>query len=378
MAFWRQVSDSVFELRVQPVTEDLRPLGESKLVAGRVPGLPDGGAAWTSDGRELVYSAGYPEFLWRVPVSGLQTPRRLSYPAAAYEVHIARNLPRLVYPWGVRNTNLWRLDLHTGVRKPIINSVSSVWGRNIDPQYSPDGHKIAFDSDRTGDREVWTCDEDGANCQQLTKFGGAIGGNPRWSPDSRWIALHSRASGNPEIYVIAADGGSPRRLTNNPHNNVMPSWSRDGRWIYFASDRSGQYEVWKVPKDGGEAVQVTRAGGYVTFESPDGKYLYYSKFNPQGGPTPLFRMPSSGGEVVQVLPGVESFCVTSKGVYFVSPEPGPKTIEFLNTASGGVSTLASPGKSLEAGLAVSPDDAYVVWSQLDRETVNLMLVDGFR
>jgi len=380
LAFWRQVSDSVFELRVQPVTEDLRPAGESKLVAGRVPGLPDGGAAWTSDGRELVYSAGYPEFLWRVAVSGLQTPRRLSYPAAAYEVHIARNLPRLVYPWGVINTNLWRLDIHTGVRKPLISSFSSMWGKNNHPQFSPDGRKIAFDSDRTGDREVWTCDADGAVCQQLTKFGGPIGGNPRWSPDSQWIALDSRASGNPEIYVIAADGGAPRRLTTSPYNNMVPSWSRDGRWIYFTSDRSGRYEVWKMSRDGGEAIQVTHAGGFATFESPDGKYLYYTKFNPEG-PTPLFRMPAGGGEEVVVVPAVGSWeflCVTSKGVYFVPEEHGAKTIRFLDSASGKVRTLATPDQPLEAGLAVSPDDAFVVWSQRDRETVNLMLVEGFR
>jgi serine/threonine protein kinase/Tol biopolymer transport system component len=377
VAFWRQVSDSVFELRVQPLTGDLRPAGEAKLVAGRVPGLPDGGAAWSSNGRELVYSAGFPQFLWRVSASGLQTPRRLSYPAAALEVHIARNLPRLVYPWSVVNTNLWRLNVHTGERKPLISSFSSVWGKNIHPQYSPDGHKIAFDSDRTGDREVWTCGADGANCQQLTNFAGAIGGNPRWSPDSHWIVLDSRASGNPEIYVMPADGGALRRLTNSRCNNMVPSWSRDGHWIYFASDRSGRYEVWKVGIDGGEAVQVTSTGGYEAQESPDGNYLYYTKFTPQGL-NPLLRMPVNGGEAVQVLPGVGIFCVTSKGIYFMSPEPGRNAIQFLHNESGKVSTLASPGKRLETGLAVSLDDAYVVWSQVDRETVNLMLVEGFR
>jgi Tol biopolymer transport system component len=161
---------------------------------------------------------------------------------------------------------------------------------------------------------------------------------------------------------------------------MVPSWSRDGRWIYFTSDRSGHYEVWKMPRDGGEAVQVTRAGGYATFESPDGKYLYYTKFN-LDGPDPLFRMPAGGGEEVQVVPGVASWelvCVTSKGVYFAPAGPGANTIQFLDAASGKVTTLATPDKPLDAGLAVSPDDAYVVWSQGDRLTVNLMLVEGFR
>ena len=392
LAFYRQVYDSVYELYVQPLTRDLRPDGEPKLVTDHIHGYVDSNI-WTSDGRELVYSAGRPNFLWRVAASGRQTPRRLSYPAAALQPAIARTPPRLAYPWWVTNVNLWRLDVHTGERKPLVSSNPSVWDQNIHPQYSPDGRKIAFDSFRTGDAEVWTCDADGSNCQQLTKFGGPMGGTPRWSPDSRWIASDSRASGNPEIYVTAADGGSPRRLTNSPNNNVIPSWSHDGRWIYFASDRSGRYEVWKVSRDGGEAVQVTRAGGYVAFESPDGKYLYYTKINPQG-PEPLFRMPAGGGEELEVVPGVESwelFCVTSKGVYFVPPPPSANTIQFLDAASGKVSTLAtlekpaadSPesatlGRPVAGGLAVSRDDAYVVWSQMDRNTFNLMLVEGFR
>jgi Tol biopolymer transport system component/predicted Ser/Thr protein kinase len=376
LAFCRQVYDSVYELYVQPLTRDLRPDGEAKLVTDHGYGYVDGNAIWTPNGRELVYSAGVPHFLWRVAASGRPTPRRLSYPASALQPAIARTPPRLVYPWAVRNTNLWRLDVHTGERKSVISSVSPVWGQNIHPQYSPDGHKIAFDSDRNGDREVWICDADGSNCQQLTKFGGPIGGTPRWSPDNRWIALDSRASGNPEVYVMAADGGAPRRLTNTPHNNMIPSWSHDGRWIYFTSDRSGRYEVWKMPRDGGEAVQVTRAGGYATFESPDGKFLYYTKFTPQG-PVPLFRMPAGGGEEVQVVPGVGSFCVTSKGVYFAPPSPGANTIQFLDAGSGKVSTLAAFDKAV-AELAVSPDDAYVVWSQIDRHSFNLMLVEGFR
>jgi hypothetical protein len=83
--------------------------------------------------------------------------------------------------------------------------------------------------------------------------------------------------------------------------------------------------------------------------------------------------------------------VTSKGVYFVPPPPGANTIQFLDAASGKVSRLATLEKPAAAdvdnatlnkpvagGLAVSPDDAHVVWSQMDRNTFNLMLVEGFR
>jgi Tol biopolymer transport system component len=277
-----------------------------------------------------------------------------------------------VYTWGVFNANLWRLDTRTAERKMLIGTT---YASGI-PQYSPDGHKIAFQSERSGSREVWTCDGDGANCQQLTSFGGPQSGTPRWSPDGRWLALDSRVEGWSEIYVIAADGGTPRRATNlPPFSNTRPSWSHDGRWIYFTSDRSGLNEIWKMPAGGGQAVQVTRSGGAAALESPDGKYIYYMK---EPGPPGLFRMPVEGGEEKRVLPGIgfwPDFGVTAKGVYF---SPDRRTIQLLDTATGKVSTLATLDKPMGEGICVSPDDAYVVWGQVDRNTQDLMLVEGFR
>jgi Tol biopolymer transport system component len=372
------VNDYIFELWVQPLTRDLRPSGQAKSVTGRRYAAMRG-VAWTADGRELVYSAGTPttSSLWRVAASGRQTPRRLMYAGSALWPAIASMQPRLTYVWWVMNGTVRRLDTRTRETKTLVQS--SVSDNNVNVQFSPDGHKIAFQSTRSGDAEVWICDAEGSNCVQLTKFEGPQCGAPRWSSDGRWIALDSRASGNSEIYVVAADGGSPRRVTNNPSNNVIPSWSQDGRWIYFGSDRSGRYEVWKVARDGGEAIQVTRAGGHVALESPDGKYLYYTKFSPQNNPEPLFRMPAGGGEEVLAVPRIKSFmdfCLTSKGVYFVPPD-ARNTIRLLDAVSGKVSTVVTSDHDVLQPTATRYD-AYVMWSQTDPGTSNLMLVEGFR
>jgi len=372
LAFARQVRNFVFELYVLRLTPDLRPAGEpARVIDQRYASMV--GLAWTANGHEIVYSAGglrVPS-LWRVPVSGRQMPRRLPYalPAAMFPA-IARTPPRLVYGWMVLNINLWRLNIRTGERKRLIGSTYE----SAIPQYSPDGSKIAFQSNRSGNFEVWTCDADGSNCQQLTSFGGPQCGTPRWSPDSRWLALDSRVEGQSEIYVISADGGPPRRVTNAPpFSSTRPSWSRDGRWIYFSSDRTGRIETWKIPVGGGEAVQVTRSGGVAALESPDGKYIYYVK---EPGPPGLFRMPTEGGGEKQVLPdniGWTGFAVTAKGVYFRMG----RTIRLLEEATGKISTVATMDKPF-GGISVSPDDAYVVWSQTDRNTLDLMLVENFR
>ena len=62
------------------------------------------------------------------------------------------------------------------------------------PQFSPDGKKIAFASDRTGTDEIWICDADGTNPIQVTNFGGPVVGSPRWSPDGKQIVFDVHTS----------------------------------------------------------------------------------------------------------------------------------------------------------------------------------------
>jgi len=286
-------------------------------------------------------------------------------PAAAPAQHL------LAYAALSFTGKLWRMDLRTGERRIIVDSR---YAENI-PQFSPDGRKLAFQSDRTGNEEVWTCDADGTNCQQLTFFQGPLCGTPRWSPDGRWIALDSRAEGTVQIYVMASDGGKPRRVTSGDAQNQLPSWSRDGRWIYFESDRSGQWRIWKVPPEGGSAVQVTKSAGGAAFESVDGKYLYITSSGNDGGP--IFRMPVAGGPQVEVAPKVlwwPDFSVTAKGVYFL---PDAKTLQLLDAATGRITTVAKAEKGFGT-LSVSPDDAYMVFTEMESGGSEIMLVENFR
>jgi Tol biopolymer transport system component len=218
----------------------------------------------------------------------------------------------------------------------------------------------------------------------LTSFGGPVVGSPRWSPDGRRIAFEVFADGHSDIYVINVDGGAPRRITNETSDDVVPSWSKDGRWIYFASNRTGRHEVWKVPAAGGIAVRVTRKGGFTASESSDGRFLYYSKgFDVDG----LWRVAVSGGDEEQVLELPKAglwgyWAVVETGIFFVNTKSTARpAIQFLSFAQRTVVPVAMlEGKPVpyEPGISVSPDGRWLLYTQDDERTSDIMLVENFR
>ena len=117
---------------------------------------------------------------------------------------------------GRYDSNIWRVDLLGPDRKPgdPVQFIFSTQQEDS-PAFSPDGKRITFVSDRSGNREVWASDSDGTKLVKLTSLGGGRGIvlGPEWSPDNQSIAFWAIIAGNQDIYVIDANGGAPRRLT---------------------------------------------------------------------------------------------------------------------------------------------------------------------
>jgi Tol biopolymer transport system component len=346
--------------------------------------------AWTADGREIVFishRAG-DVGLWRVSASGGMPERVVT--AVGYNItrlSISRQGDRLAYTQYFTDTNIWRVELAGTKRKVsaptmLISSSKSDSG----PRYAPDGKRITFRSDRSGSFEIWACEADGSNPVQLTNFSGPLLGSPCWSPDGRQIAFDARLEGNPDIFVISAEGGRPRRLTEAPAEEIAPSWSRDGRWIYFGSNRSDSTQIWKMPADGGEARQVTNGGGYVAYESMDGKFLYYTKGRNVAG---IWRVPVDGGEETLILDTHKAgywsaWTVVEQGIYFLTAEQLARpAIEFFSFTTGRVTEVTALAKPFRhytdpEGLSVSPDGRWILCTQPDRQDMDLMLVENYR
>ena len=147
-------------------------------------------------------------------------------------------------------------------------------GRSIEPDWSPDGQRIAFSSAQQDGvhPELAVMDADGGNLNTLTSDG-AFAVGAAWSPDGAFIAYHSNRTGDFEVYVIRADGTESVNLSNDPSGDFMPAWAPDGQSLIFVSTRGGSLAIYRMAADGSGVEPLT------TGASPD---YYYPSYSPDG------------------------------------------------------------------------------------------------
>ena len=126
---------------------------------------------------------------------------------------------------------------------------------------SEDG-KIAFESDRDGDLEIFVMNADGTGVTQLTN-NDADDWHPVWSPNGKQIAFQGDRDGDDEIFVMNADGTGGTQLTDHDADDWGPVWSPNGKQIAFQSDRYGDDEIFVMDADGSNVVSLGQQG-YAT------------------------------------------------------------------------------------------------------------------
>ena len=171
------------------------------------------------------------------------------------------------------------LFLSTGIiysQEPPMRRLTTHNAHDYSPSWSPDGRKITFNLERSGNPDIWVMDADGGNERRLTT-NEAIDWHPSWSPDGQKIAFMSERSGNLDIWVMDVDGGHKRQLTTHNANDYSPSWSPDGRKIAFSSYRRGSSNIWVMDADGGNERRLTNSidRDHSPSWSPDGRKIAF-------------------------------------------------------------------------------------------------------
>jgi Tol biopolymer transport system component len=154
------------------------------------------------------------------------------------------------------------------------------------PTWSPDGRRIAFQSNRSGNWDIWMINADGTGLAQLTRHP-ADDRFACWSPDGTKIAFTSQRSGTQDVWVLdvqaalsSGDDSGAINLTNSPSDDRYPFWSPDGKQLTFNSRRDGNYEIYIMNSDGSHPRNVSNspksAEGLADW-SPDGtRLVFYS------------------------------------------------------------------------------------------------------
>lgn len=140
-----------------------------------------------------------------------------------------------------------------------------------EPAISPDRKEIAFVSG--GD--IWTVPAEGGEARLLVSHP-ATESRPLYSPDGHRLAFISTRTGNGDIYVLDFASGELKRLTFDDGFEQLDAWSYDGKWIYFSStarDISASNDIYRVSADGGTPMLLSAdryANEWSAAPSPDG------------------------------------------------------------------------------------------------------------
>jgi Tol biopolymer transport system component/DNA-binding winged helix-turn-helix (wHTH) protein len=344
------------------------------------------GSDWSADGKSVVFSSSRAGMysLWRVPAEGGEPGwiagggMKMKHPSTS------RARERIAYENWLYQVDLWRVPLAGGGAASAVAPTTDEW--SFHPDISPDGSRVAFVSTRSGEQDVWVAGTSGQAARRVTSLTNARVETPRWSPDGHRLVFAARlGGGRSAVWLVDAQGGPARRLNSGRSDAVAPSWSRDGKSVYFGArpEGGGPWQVWKLPLFGGSIAAAAGPGSYAAKESRDGRFLYSTRAEEPG----IWRQPagSPGAPAERVVDALApedwaDWEPGARGVYYKAPAADRRGSAVAFSGVGAahpveVAKLADPGWS---GLAVSPDETFLLYARVDRHACDIRVIDNPR
>jgi Tol biopolymer transport system component len=342
---------------------------------------------WSPDGRSIYFSSsrGGGLNLWRVPVGPTGAP---AGPAEQLTTGAGEDVQSTLHPDGRRlvfavrgiHSDLWRLPVSpetgrtTGAPEPVLGT-TRVESRGA---WSPDGRWMAFNSDRTGEMNIWLRDSAGGERRITSGPGGDY--QPTWSPDGTMLVFFSARGGNTDIWRVDLADTVLTRLTDDPALDTNPFYSPDGKRIAFVSDRSGRSEVWLMNADGSGQRQVASVGcwGHFLLWTKDGRAVVFRGESERQ--IEIYRVDVESGKLTRLPPVMSgahmSFSpsqslimdVTSHKVLWAHPSDGRPPYQ--------VYQFADPDVRIDYP-RWSPDGRWIMFDRVAPRGGDLWALEGF-
>jgi TolB protein len=172
------------------------------------------------------------------------------------------------------NKEVWSMD-YDGYGQRAFTNHRSI---SLTPRWSTDNSKIAYTSYRRGNPDLYIQTVEDNRLLSFPPLGGLMT-TPAWAPDGERIAFTSSQTQDPEIYVSDLRGRNLKRLTNSRGVDISPVWNpKSGREIAFVSDRSGTPQIYIMDDEGANTRRLITEGGEAVGPSwsPDGNLIAFS------------------------------------------------------------------------------------------------------
>jgi tricorn protease len=243
-----------------------------------------------------------------------------------------------------------------------------------EPSLSPDRREIAF----VAGGDIWTVAATGGEARLLVAHA-AYDSRPLYSPDGTKLAFQSTRTGNGDVYLLTLATGDLRRITFDDAAEQLDAWSRDGKWLYFSSgskDVNGMNDLFRVSMDGGTPMAVSAdrfAQEYWSSPSPtdantvaftgkgrtvsdwwrnghshiDESQIWIEKF---GGAAPQYEAVTTGG----ARDAWPMWAADGRSLYFISDRSGSENVWLKPVSSGEGHAVTS----FKSGRVVWPTMSY--------------------
>ncbi|HMD32290.1 MAG TPA: S41 family peptidase [Candidatus Acidoferrales bacterium] len=268
-----------------PATKKTEELTHSKKWDVRWPGTDHKGQIVYESGGELnvfdVHTGQSRKVSITVPTDGLAM--RPSHISVANRIEGAELSPKGERALFVARGDVFTAPIEHGPTRNLTNSSNA---HDKAARWSPDGAKIAYISDRSGEEEIWLINQDGSGKpEQITSDSHGMRYDPEWSPDGKRIAT---ADKNGDLYVVTLADKHVVKVAHDKNGQLRDyDWSPDGNFLAFSlttTDGFRAINIWSLAD--GQLHQVT--GSLFDSNSPswdpDGNFLYYisvREFQPQ-------------------------------------------------------------------------------------------------